>query len=163
MSLLLTFGCSAGTGVGDSGIGSAPPDAAPAPAPVASTPDAPTPVASSEESAPGAGETAAGEPPSGQAVATARASLEVALRRVFDGAKPSAEQVRGALVAAGFSAGDVQVTAGRTPTGLEADAVEVGVNQGGDCLVAQVRSGAVSVSVLPVLGDGRCLVGAAVP
>ena len=56
-----------------------------------------------------------------------------------------------------------EVTASRTPTGLEADAVEVGVNQGGGCLVAQVRGGAVSVTVLPVLADGRCLVGAAGP
>lgn len=71
--------------------------------------------------------------------------------------------MRGALVTAGFAPADVQVTAGRTPTGLAADAVEVGVNQGGECLVAQVRGGAVSVTVLPVLADGRCLVGAPGP
>ncbi|CAI3799743.1 hypothetical protein NKCBBBOE_02406 [Pseudarthrobacter sp. MM222] len=97
------------------------------------------------------------------AVATARANLENALRRAFAGGKPGAQQVRDDLVAAGFAAADVQVTAGRTPTGLEADAVEVGVEQGGDCLIAQVRSGEVSVTVLPVLADGRCLVGAAGP
>ena len=72
---------------------------------------------------------------------------------------PGAGEVRAALAAAGFAAEEVEVTAGRTPTGLEADAVEVGVRQGRDCLVAQVRNGAVSVTVLPALADGRCLAG----
>lgn len=140
-SLLTALGCSAGTGAdtgtraGAGRIGSAPPSVAPVPAPGAS----------------------------GQAVDPAQAALEAVLRSAVDGGKPNAEQLRTALVAAGFSAGDVQVTAGRTPTGLQADAVEVGVKQGRDCLVAQIRSSAVTVAILPVLADGRCLVGAAVP
>jgi hypothetical protein len=89
--------------------------------------------------------------------------LEAALKRVFEGGEPAAEQLPDALAAEGFAAADVQVTAGRTPTGLEADAVEVGVREGDRCLVAQVRNGVVSITVLPVLADGRCLVGTAVP
>jgi 16S rRNA C1402 (ribose-2'-O) methylase RsmI len=53
----------------------------------------------------------------------------------------------------------VEVTAGRTPTGLVADAVEAGVRDGGNCIVAQIRDGGVAVSVLPVLSSGGCLVG----
>jgi hypothetical protein len=67
------------------------------------------------------------------------------------------------MVNGGFPAADVEVTADRTPTGLQADAVEVGVRQGDRCLVAQVRSGAVHVTALPVLAAGLCLVGGAVP
>lgn len=159
VSLLPAVGCSAnaGSGAGDSRIGSAPPAVAPVPVPAAATPEAPS-------SSTGTGGTASGEPTQGPATAAALATLEEALRSAFDGGQPSTDQeVRGALVTAGFAPADVQVTAGRTPTGLAADAVEVGVNQGGECLVAQVRGGAVSVTVLPVLADGRCLVGAPGP
>lgn len=162
--LLLTVGCAASinsVAPGTRWAGASDPVAS-VPAPGA--PEAGNPVASAPALsgiAPSA--TAASEPTSGQASATARETLEDALRRALDDGRPSTEQIRGALVAAGFSGADVQVTAGRTPTGLEADAVEVGVNQGGGCLVAQVRGGAVSVTVLPVLADGRCLVGAAGP
>jgi hypothetical protein len=156
LSLLLVGACWEGAGVGGSRIDSVPPSAAPVVAPPAVAP-VQAAGASTAEAPVQAASTA------GAAVATAREDLENALRRAFAGGKPSAEQVRDDLVAAGFAAADVQVTAGRTPTGLEAGAVEVGVKRGGDCLVAQVRSGAVSVSVLPVLADGRCLVGAAGP
>ena len=67
------------------------------------------------------------------------------------------------MTAAGFPAGNVQVAASRTPTGLDADAVEVGVRDGEGCLVGQVRNGTVNVILLPVLADGRCLVGTAAP
>lgn len=173
VSLLPAVGCSADAGAGDSRIGSAPPAVEPVPARPAATAEAPTSSAGNEPSPTSAGETAAGEPSRGPAAAgeptrgpaaaTARAALEEALRRAIDGGPPGTEQLLGALVAAGFAAGDVQVTASRTPTGLAADAVEVGVNRGGECLVAQVRGGAVSVTVLPVLADGRCLVGTTGP
>lgn len=97
------------------------------------------------------------------AAAAAEARLEMALRGAYERGKPGAEQLRGALAAAGFEAGDVQVTASRTPTGLEADAVEVGVREGDRCLVAQIRSGEVHVTALPVLAGGLCLIGAAAP
>jgi hypothetical protein len=159
LALLSATGCNAGPGAGAESSGSiivAPPTAS---SPAASSPAASRPAASTAAAEPGRGQAEAPAP----AATLAQANFETALRRAFEGGKPGAGEVRAALVAGGFAAGDVQVTAGRTPTGLEADAVEIGVRQGGDCLVAQVRNGAVSVTVLPVLADGRCLVGVTVP
>jgi hypothetical protein len=53
----------------------------------------------------------------------------------------------------------VEVSASRTPTGLAADAVEVGVLGAAECVMAQIRSGTVESSVLPVLPNGRCFIG----
>jgi hypothetical protein len=53
----------------------------------------------------------------------------------------------------------LEVSQSRTPTGLEADAIEAAVRQGGDCVIGQVRDGAVAVTVLPVLASGKCFVG----
>lgn len=78
---------------------------------------------------------------------------------VRGGGQPQSAGLRESLVTAGIPAGDVEVTAGRTPTGLAADAVEAGVRDGRSCIVAQIRNGSVTVSVLPVLASGRCLVG----
>lgn len=75
--------------------------------------------------------------------------------------KPGTEQLRSALVDAGFPSDSVEVTASRTPTGLDADAVEVAVSAGQNCIVGQLRDGSVTSAVLPPLADGRCLVGAA--
>ena len=60
------------------------------------------------------------------------------------------------MTAAGFPAGNVQVAASRTPTGLDADAVEVGVRDGEGCLVGQVRNGTVNV-ILPAGPGGRAV------
>ncbi|MCW2754506.1 MAG: hypothetical protein JWQ32_1917 [Marmoricola sp.] len=82
--------------------------------------------------------------------------LDTAVR---GGGQPQTAGIRESLVNAGIPAGDVQVTASRTPTGLAADAVEAGVRDGRSCIVAQIRHGSVAVSVLPVLASGGCLVG----
>ena len=92
----------------------------------------------------------------GKAAARLQAALAQAAVRE---AKPGTGHIRQALAEAGFLRGAVEVTASRTPTGLEADAVEAAVRQGRDCVVGQVRGGAVAVVVLPVLADGRCLAG----
>ena len=96
------------------------------------------------------------------ATSDAKARLDAALN-TLPGAdrKPGAEQIRSVLIAAGFPSGSVEVTASRTPTGLEADAVEAAVTAGRNCIVAQLRDGTVTSAVLPVLADGRCLVGTA--
>jgi hypothetical protein len=73
--------------------------------------------------------------------------------------QPSREQVRASLSAAGFAPAAVEVSASRTPTGLAADAVDVGVLGGNECVMAQIRSGTVETSVLPVLANGRCFIG----
>ncbi|WP_426978318.1 DUF6993 domain-containing protein [Pseudarthrobacter sp. O4] len=155
LCLLSAAGCSAGKGAGTS---SATPPAAGA----ASAPEVPAPVGGAPASAPNpsAGSMAGSMSP---ATPAAKTRLEAALRQVAGGGKPGTEQLRDAVTAAGFPAGDIQVTASRTPTGLDADAVEIAVREGDDCIVGQVRNGTVNVTVLPVLADGRCLVGAGVP
>lgn len=81
---------------------------------------------------------------------------------VADGAKPVTDRIRAALTGAGFTPDQAEVTAGRTPTGLDAEAVEAAVKIGDDCIVGQLRTGHVVVNVFPVLFDGRCLVGSPV-
>lgn len=93
------------------------------------------------------------------ATAQAKTTLEAALKSAVAGGRPGTAEIRAAIVAAGFPADATEVTASRTPTGLDADAVEAAVRTGSDCLVAQVRAVEVSVSVLPLLAGGHCLVG----
>ncbi|MEO3934296.1 hypothetical protein WMO79_15990 [Micrococcaceae bacterium Sec7.4] len=128
---------------------------------------APTPTVSSGP----AGSVSANPPPGGQATPVAPPSgsrapsavsgaVAAALRAlVASTPQPSREQVRQSLSAAGFAPAAVEVSASRTPTGLAADAVDVGVLGEGECVMAQVRSGTVESSVLPVLPNGRCFVG----
>ena len=100
--------------------------------------------------------------PASPSVDTARTAerLQAALaQEAAREAKPGTGHIRQALAEAGFLPGAIEVTASRTPTGLEADAVEAAVRQGQDCVVGQVRGGSVTVVVLPVLADGRCLAG----
>ncbi|MDR7083144.1 hypothetical protein J2X01_002437 [Arthrobacter ginsengisoli] len=109
--------------------------------------------------------------PEGQAIPAAPAavtaapsavsqSVTAALQAlVVSSPQPSTAQVRESLAAAGFAPAAVEVSASRTPTGLAADAVEVGVLDDNECVMAQLRSGTVATSVLPVLPNGRCFVG----
>lgn len=89
------------------------------------------------------------------------AAVEAALQSLVASApQPSTAQVRESLAAAGFAPAAVEVSAARTPTGLAADAVEVGVlGDNNECVMAQVRSGTVATSILPVLPNGRCFIG----
>lgn len=75
--------------------------------------------------------------------------------------RPATAQVIDALTGAGIVAATLEVSESRTPTGLEADAIEAAVLQGGNCIIGQVRDGGVSVTVLPVLASGKCFVGSA--
>jgi hypothetical protein len=85
-----------------------------------------------------------------------------ALSRLAAGTpKPATAQVTAALIGAGVAPAVLEVSASRTPTGLEADAIESAVLQGTDCVLGQIRDGRVTVTVLPVLASGKCFVGAA--
>lgn len=87
-------------------------------------------------------------------------SVTAALRSlVASSPQPSTAQIRESLSAAGFAPAAVEVSASRTPTGLAADAVDVGVLGENECVMAQLRSGTVATSVLPVLPNGRCFIG----
>ena len=101
----------------------------------------------------------AAEPSLSPATVQAKETLEAALKSAVAGGRPATDDIRAAVVAAGFPVDATEVTASRTPTGLEADAVEAAVRTGNDCLVAQLRAANVTITVLPVLADGRCLVG----
>lgn len=65
---------------------------------------------------------------------TVEAVLNSAIRA---GGQPETAGIRASLVKAGIPADAVEVTAGRRPTGLAVDAVEAGVRDGSDCIVAQ--------------------------
>ena len=94
------------------------------------------------------------------ATETVRQTLTDALGRLAAGTpKPATAQVSDALTGAGIAPGALEVSQSRTPTGLEADAIEAAVLQGRDCVIGQIRDGAVAVTVLPVLASGKCFVG----
>jgi hypothetical protein len=69
-------------------------------------------------------------------------------------------QLADALTGAGIPDAALEVSESRTPTGLEADAIEAAVVRGKDCVVGQIRDGGVTVAILPVLASGKCFVGA---
>ena len=97
-----------------------------------------------------------------RAIAVMKQTVTDALGRLAAGTpKPATAQVTDSLVGAGIAPAALEVSASRTPTGLEADAIEAAVLQGADCVVGQVRDGTVTVTVLPVLASGKCFVCAA--
>ena len=125
---------------------------------------APAPAAPQTPSAP-ATEPSATDPGGGAAAAAAATeALKQAVTATLTGLaagspKPATAQVTEALTAAGIPLAVLEVSQSRTPTGLEADAIEAAVLQGSDCVIGQVREGTVTVTVLPVLASGKCFVG----
>lgn len=123
---------------------------------------APTVTSPSSASAPAAAGPSASSAaaPAAPAPSGVSAAVEAALQAlVASSPQPSTAQVRESLSAAGFAPAAVEVSAARTPTGLAADAVEVGILGENECVMAQLRSGTVATSVLPVLPNGRCFIG----
>jgi hypothetical protein len=150
--LALTAACSA-PGAGGAnlaqGSGSAPAETASGASPAGAAP------------ATGSGAQPAADPAADTAALAAKSLLEAALAgAVAGGSKPGTDQLRAAVAAAGFPPDRVETTAGRTPTGLAADTVEVAVQSGRNCVIAQLRNGSVTTGILPVLAGGGCLVGA---
>jgi hypothetical protein len=98
--------------------------------------------------------------PAAAATETVRQTVTNTLTQLAAAApKPATAQVTDALTGAGIAPAVLQVSQSRTPTGLEADAIEAAVLQGNDCVIGQVREGTVTVTVLPVLASGKCFVG----
>ncbi|MFK0001080.1 DUF6993 domain-containing protein [Paenarthrobacter sp. NPDC090520] len=103
--------------------------------------------------------TAAGTTADPAVTATAQ-TVETTLKNLVSTTpKPSQEAVRAALVAAGIPKNNIEVSAGRTPTGLDVDAMEAAALAGSSCVMGQIRDGAVVVTVLPVLATGKCFIG----
>ncbi|RJT96511.1 hypothetical protein D6T65_15310 [Arthrobacter frigidicola] len=87
-------------------------------------------------------------------------SIDAALGELVESSpRPSREQIRATLRAAGIADDSMEISATTTPTGLTVDAVQAGVRSGEDCLVAHLQDGSVSTVILPVLAGGRCLIG----
>lgn len=66
-----------------------------------------------------------------------------------------------ALVTAGFTKSDMQVTVDTTTIGLKANSIQFSVRMGETCLIGQngADAGGYSSEVTPVLASGQCLVG----
>lgn len=73
--------------------------------------------------------------------------------------RPDRAMISQAFTEAGFAADSVEVSLDITPTGLAVDSIRGAAQEDGSCLFGEVREGAVSVSVLPVLDSGYCFVG----
>ncbi|WP_422389891.1 DUF6993 domain-containing protein [Arthrobacter sp. N1] len=99
----------------------------------------------------------------GDAMGVAEA-VRSSLQALADGQDPvTRDQVR-AAIEQGFADGGtvperVEVSVDRTPTGLDVDAIQGAGLIGDRCVVGEVREGAVSAVVLPVLATGLCFVG----
>jgi hypothetical protein len=124
-----------------------------------------TTAAARPGAAPDAGTSTAAATPSaaaGGALTAAQKKMTDTLAALAAGTpKPGTEEIRQALTAAGFPASTLEVSAGKTPTGLDVDSIEAAAVQGRDCVIGQIRDGKVTVTVLPVLAGGKCFVGAA--
>ncbi|MBW8872796.1 MAG: hypothetical protein JF618_11790, partial [Leifsonia sp.] len=66
-----------------------------------------------------------------------------------------------ALVAAGFTKADMQVTVDTTTIGLKANSIQFSVRMGDTCLIGQngADAGGYSSLVAPALSTGACLIG----
>jgi hypothetical protein len=66
-----------------------------------------------------------------------------------------------ALVAAGFTKADMQVTVDTTTIGLKANSIQFSVRMGETCLIGQngADAGGYNSAVTPVLATGTCLIG----
>ena len=67
------------------------------------------------------------------------------------------------LVSAGFDKAAMEVTPDRTAVDLDADNVQFSVRFADGCLVGQVGNTGYVSAVAPLLGTGKCLVGATRP
>ena len=63
------------------------------------------------------------------------------------------------LVAGGFDKLAIEVTPDKTVSGYAADAIEVSVRIGDQCIVGQKGTNGYTSVVMPALSTGRCLVG----
>jgi hypothetical protein len=150
--------CSSGTaqqpGLGTAGASGQPAGPSAAANPPRSTQASPAPSAT-------AGQASGGAATAGTSTAKLQKTMSDTLGVVASGSpKPEAEQIRQALTAAGVPAATLEVSASRTPTGLDVDSIEAAALQGRDCVIGQIRDGKVTVAVLPVLAGGKCFVGA---
>lgn len=122
------------------------------------------PISSPSPSSPPTASPGAGIPSASASLSPSTVSLkqtmESALKTLAAATpKPAQEALRSQLVSAGIPASTLELSAGKTPTGLDVDAIEAAAKLDKDCVMGEIRDGQVSVSVLPVLASGKCFVG----
>ena len=127
-------------------------------------------TASSNSGSPAAAPTSASPTPTAPPVFTADGTAQenvkylayvVAQTQTAD-PKPDSAAVADTVAKSGFTRKGIQYTFSRTAAGLAADSMYIAVPWGDQCMIAQygpVMTG-VHTSVLPVLKQGGCLIGA---
>jgi hypothetical protein len=73
---------------------------------------------------------------------------------------PNGQQLVENLVAAGFAKADMELTPDTTVGSEAADAIQFSVRINGSCLVGQTGAAGYNAIAEPLLGTGKCLVGA---
>lgn len=111
------------------------------------------PQSSAAPEAPAVSEPAEGAPAEAEAVRLELTALAAEVPA------PSRDEVRAAYAAAGFSPDVVEVSQDSTPTGLAVDSIVSAAAVGQDCVLAEIRSGTATVTVVPALANGACLLG----
>jgi hypothetical protein len=147
------------------------PDAGPISSPASDAAEG-TPTPGAPASAPSDGSTSGMPSPEGTSpTATAGGdalgvaeAVRSSLQALADGQDSvTRDQVRAAIERGFADEGAVperiEVSVDRTPTGLDVDAIQAAGLIGDRCVVGEVREGAVSAVVLPVLATGLCFVG----
>jgi len=91
-------------------------------------------------------------------------AVEASLQALTDSQDAVTREQVGAAMERGFADAGVvpdlvEVSIDQTPTGLDVDAIQGAGLIGASCVFGEVREGAVSAVVLPVLASGRCFVG----
>jgi hypothetical protein len=125
---------------------------APAPAPSATASATPRPTAT-EEPAPTLD-------PAGDAAANIDFfdTVNRALLKTVD--TPNGQQIVDNLVAAGFAKVDMEITPDVTVGDEAAEAIQFSVRINGTCLIGQTGAAGYNAVAAPLLGTGKCLVGA---
>lgn len=134
----------------------------PSPSPTI-TDAAPQPTVTAE---PSAEPTAEPEPdpvlvPEGSAEENAPfAQFVVAQRAAAQDDRLRSSELAQVLIDAGFAADAIEVTADRTPLGNATDVISFAILVGDACILGELRGAEAVTQTAPVLGTGRCLVGA---
>lgn len=88
------------------------------------------------------------------------AQFFVAQRAAEQDARLRSSELAQALIDAGFAADAIEVTADRTPLGNATDVISFAILVGDACILGELRGAEAVTQTAPVLGTGRCLVGA---
>lgn len=119
-----------------------------------------TPVAPSTAPSPSPTATAETKHLSHDEIDQSKAKLSQTLSALLSfNSSPSTTEIRDYLTKEGIPSANLQISATKTPTGLKADATEIGWANTDTCIMGFIADAKSSVSILPALPDGSCFVG----